>query len=165
MPRKKKDGRHINYYIDRKLHQRLERYAEDNGQSMTTALERILKEHLDRYAPEEMAKPDLSGFCSNCNLLVPSDRCPLCGNRHVRPPKEDDYCYLTETESIWAGALSDVFSENQIPFLTKNWLGIGLAAKIGPSLERVGFYVPFSHYAIAKELEEGFFSADIPDQE
>ena len=47
MPRKKKDGRHINYYIDRMIYERLEEYADEKGQTMTTALERILKHFFD----------------------------------------------------------------------------------------------------------------------
>lgn len=54
MPRKKKDGRFINYYIDRKIFERLEHYAHAKGQQMTTAIERILLEYLDRY---EAANP------------------------------------------------------------------------------------------------------------
>ena len=42
MPRQKKDGRHINYYIDRKVYEELEAYAQEKGQTITTALERIL---------------------------------------------------------------------------------------------------------------------------
>ena len=49
MPRKKKDGRFINYYIDRHIFERLERYAHAKGQQMTTAIERILLEYLDKY--------------------------------------------------------------------------------------------------------------------
>lgn len=48
MPRAKKDGRFINYYIDRQLYERLQAYADEKGQTVTTALERILKEYLDR---------------------------------------------------------------------------------------------------------------------
>ena len=44
MPRQKKDGRHINYYIDRKVFEELEEYAQEKGQTMTTALERILSQ-------------------------------------------------------------------------------------------------------------------------
>ena len=46
MPRQKKDGRHINYYIDRKVFEELESYAQEKGQTMTTALERILSQFL-----------------------------------------------------------------------------------------------------------------------
>ena len=47
MPRAKKDGQHINCYIDRILCERLKAYADEKGQTMTTALERILKQHFE----------------------------------------------------------------------------------------------------------------------
>ena len=53
MPRKKKDGRHINYYIDRVIFERLEEYADEKGQTMTTALERILKQFFDKTDEEK----------------------------------------------------------------------------------------------------------------
>ena len=57
MPRQKKDGRHINYYIDRMIYERLEEYADEKGQTMTTALERILKQFFDK-TDEEKRKSD-----------------------------------------------------------------------------------------------------------
>ena len=56
MPRKKKDGRHINYYIDRMIYERLEEYADEKGQTMTMALERILKDFFDRPETEQTGK-------------------------------------------------------------------------------------------------------------
>ena len=56
MPRAKKDGRHINYYIDRTIFERLQSYAEEKGQPITVALERILKEHFDRCDIENSQK-------------------------------------------------------------------------------------------------------------
>ena len=53
MPRKKKDGRHINYYIDRVIFERLEEYADEKGQTMTMALERILKQFFDKTDEEK----------------------------------------------------------------------------------------------------------------
>lgn len=53
MPRKKKDGRHINYYIDRMIYERLEEYADKKGQTMTMALERILKQFFDKNDEEK----------------------------------------------------------------------------------------------------------------
>ena len=47
MSRPKKDGININYYIDRKLVEKLRDCAEEKGQTMTMALERILKEYFD----------------------------------------------------------------------------------------------------------------------
>lgn len=56
MPRKKKDGRHINYYIDRMIYERLEEYANEKGQTMTMALERILKDFFERTETEQTEK-------------------------------------------------------------------------------------------------------------
>ena len=53
MPRPKKDGRHINYYIDRMIYERLEEYADEKGQTMTMALERILKQFFDKTDEEK----------------------------------------------------------------------------------------------------------------
>ena len=49
MPRPKKDGVYINYYIQKDIKDRLDRYCEDVGQTNTTAIERILKQFLDEY--------------------------------------------------------------------------------------------------------------------
>lgn len=160
MPRKKKDGRYINYYIDRQVYERLEQYADEKGQQMTTAIERILKDYLDQYESEQKQKGESLMYCQNCNILVNHTQCPLCGSKQLREPDVGDYCYLAEKDSIWAGALSDVLTQNSVPFVTKNVLGAGLAAKMGPMLERTRFYVPYSHYETAQSLEEGFFSVN-----
>ena len=49
MAREKKDGRFINYYIKREVYEELKKYAEEKGQTMTTALERILEEYWKNY--------------------------------------------------------------------------------------------------------------------
>ena len=160
MPRKKKDGRYINYYLDRKIYERLERYADKKGQQMTTALERILKEFLDKYDPESTNKGGLSMFCPNCNLLTPQSCCPACGNKDLRNPTDLDFCFLCEKEVIWAAPLSDILDDHHIPYVTRNVLGAGLAAKIGPALEKVRFFVPYSYLEAAQKLDAEFFSAE-----
>lgn len=49
MARPKKDGVYINYYIQKDIKDRLDRYCEDVGQTNTMAIERILKQFLDDY--------------------------------------------------------------------------------------------------------------------
>lgn len=49
MVRAKKDGCHINYYIDRRIKERLDKYSESVGQTNTMAIERILKKFFDEY--------------------------------------------------------------------------------------------------------------------
>ena len=58
MPRQKKDGRHINYYIDRRVFEELEAYAQEKGQTMTTALERILSQFLEQRGKENNIDED-----------------------------------------------------------------------------------------------------------
>ena len=56
MARPKKDGRHINYYTDRMIYERLEEYADEKEQTMTMALERILKDFFERTETEQTEK-------------------------------------------------------------------------------------------------------------
>ncbi len=47
MPRAKKDGEKISFYIDRRVMDDLRAYAEQKGQTVTMAMERILRAFLD----------------------------------------------------------------------------------------------------------------------
>ena len=159
MPRPKKDGRFINYFLDRSIYDRLKAYAEDKGQSMTTAIERILSAHLDQYEQEHPASASEPRYCESCGILTETGRCPSCGSRELRVPLPGDYCFLTEKELLWSNAMEELLTDNGIPTVTKNTLGAGLPSKIGAMQERVRFYVPYLKLKQAKALEEEFFSA------
>lgn len=62
MPRAKKDGQHINCYIDRTLCERLKAYADEKGQTMTMALERILKQYFESENKEAIDKDDMEAL-------------------------------------------------------------------------------------------------------
>lgn len=49
MAREKKDGRHINLYIEREIIEQLENYCDEVGQTKTVAIERALKQYLEEY--------------------------------------------------------------------------------------------------------------------
>lgn len=49
MPRKKKEGKFLNIKLCADVYDRLENYSEELGQTKTIAVERILREHFDRY--------------------------------------------------------------------------------------------------------------------
>ena len=49
MSREKKDGKRINFYMDRKVLEMLDQYCDEVGQTKTIATERILQEHLETY--------------------------------------------------------------------------------------------------------------------
>lgn len=48
MARQKKDHKAFNIRMDAAIFDTFEKYAEDKGQTKTIAVERILKEHLER---------------------------------------------------------------------------------------------------------------------
>ena len=48
MARQKKDGKLVNFYMDVKLVEELEKYCEETGMSKTTAVERFIKEGLEK---------------------------------------------------------------------------------------------------------------------
>lgn len=154
MARKKKDGRFINYYIDRLIYERLERYADDKGQPVTAALERILDESLTRYEQESAS---VERYCPNCHILIRAHRCPLCDRKWLEPPLPEDYCLLGDKDAVWAGVLEDCFRQNGVPYLTQNTLGAGLTSKMGNLFERIKFYVRYDAFRKAQELEEALF--------
>lgn len=53
MARAKKDGIHINYYIEKHVKEMLDEYCDDVGQTNTLAVERILSSYLENYFSEK----------------------------------------------------------------------------------------------------------------
>ena len=47
MARQKKDGRSVNFYLDRTIMEKVEVYAVENGHTLTKAVERLLEKALD----------------------------------------------------------------------------------------------------------------------
>ena len=97
-------------------------------------------------------------YCPHCHILTVNTRCPICLTKDVREPREDDYCFLTEKEKLWAPTLEDILRQNDSPFIEQSVLGAGLTARLGLSFERVRVYVPYACYEKARELAHGFFS-------
>ena len=53
MAREKKDGKKVSFYFDAELYERLKAYAEEKGQPVTTALERIVRKALEEIVKSE----------------------------------------------------------------------------------------------------------------
>ena len=58
MPRQKKDGVNINYFIRRDVKEKLDTYCEDVGQTATMAIERILDDYLTKYMADKESASD-----------------------------------------------------------------------------------------------------------
>ena len=56
MARAKKDGEKISLYMDREILQDIRAYAGEKGQTVTMAMERILRTHLDEEKANKSTK-------------------------------------------------------------------------------------------------------------
>jgi hypothetical protein len=58
MPRQKKDGRYLNLYLNRALHEEFEQFCETLGQTKTVASERALRMYMDtmKQNPEQIMR-------------------------------------------------------------------------------------------------------------
>lgn len=58
MPRPKKDGRYLNLYLDKALHDEFEQFCESLGQTKTVAAERAFRMYIDamKQNPEQLLK-------------------------------------------------------------------------------------------------------------
>lgn len=59
MPRPKKDGHYINYYIARDVYDTLQAYAEEKGQTTTLAIERILRKYFEEQGYSSNKEPKI----------------------------------------------------------------------------------------------------------
>ncbi len=97
-------------------------------------------------------------YCERCSRIYSGVNCPQCGSSAGRAPSSSDLCFLIEKASMWAQMLEDILIDNAIPYITKNRMGIGLALKVGPSLERVRFFVPYEYLTAAADITAVLFS-------
>ena len=104
-------------------------------------------------------------YCEKCRILFGDSEatCPICGNRKIRRPDPDDDCFLIEKEVLWGEMLADVLTQNNVPFYYRKALGAGVAAYVGPLLERYSFYVPYAHISDAQNIVDELFSASFED--
>lgn len=54
MPRTRKDGKHLNIFIQSDIYDELDRYSKEKGQTKTIAVERILKSFFDSQSIEKI---------------------------------------------------------------------------------------------------------------
>lgn len=59
MGRSKKDAKVLNIKLDRNIYDRFERYADELGQTKTTAIERILSKHLDEFEKKQRTETNI----------------------------------------------------------------------------------------------------------
>ena len=105
----------------------------------------------------------MSRYCENCQLVYDGDRCPACGSKKGREPRETDSCFLCEKQILWGEVLEDALKQNGIPVVFRKRLGIGLALKVGPMMEWVKVYVPYARLEESRAIVETLFESGDAD--
>ena len=74
----------------------------------------------------------------------------------------EGYEFLIEKEEIWARVLTEVLSDNGVPFVTRSVLGAGFVLKTGMQ-EIIRIFVPAEFLEKARELCDELFSQDFAE--
>ena len=98
-------------------------------------------------------------YCHECHKPYLEEICPVCGEKLPLASSDDD-CFLVEKQKLWADMLEEVLIHHHIPYYCEQSMGAGMSLKVGPMLETVQFYVPYSHYHEAMECVNTLFKEE-----
>ena len=96
-------------------------------------------------------------YCPNCCRFREMDRCPMCGEKHLRAPAMGDLCFLEDVDFVWSGMLEDVLRQNSVDFISRTDRSASVAAEIGRMGQRVRYYVRYEDYSQARDLADSLF--------
>lgn len=92
----------------------------------------------------------------------------MCGHvlrrmrqKRLRAAKDEDFCFLTEADTMTCGMLETCLKQENIPFAAIP-CGTGVRTAFGRHLENSKIYVPFAAYRQASEITDTF-SRDLTD--
>ena len=93
-------------------------------------------------------------YCSKCSIIFKThNRCPLCNNKKIRVPLENDAVFLAYIKDFYdAGMLANMLKENEIPYIKKANTVDFRAISGGFSYGSYDFFVPYGAYEKSKEL-------------
>ena len=97
-------------------------------------------------------------YCESCQIAFSDNRCPFCGSKKIRQPVANDPCFLCEKQIVWGEMLEEALKNNDIPVMIKKRWGAGMALKVGPMMEQVRIFVPFSCLEDSKRIASELFS-------
>ncbi len=72
MSRPKKDGQRVSLFLDRQVMERLRAYADERGQTVTTAMERLIMAKLNDIDAGEDDPPSIDGSVTVCGGIKPN---------------------------------------------------------------------------------------------
>ena len=100
-------------------------------------------------------------YCEQCKRLTEEEgRCPVCGNKRLRLPADEDWCRVYEGIQIWADMACDVLKQNGISALVQSSRGAAMAVLTGMYSDTCEVYVAYKDYSRADEIMRELFSPD-----
>lgn len=98
-------------------------------------------------------------YCEKCRILCDDTRCPRCGYKYVRPPKQEDYVFLAEKEYPWSEILEQALKDENIPVVTNDAVaGAWITTRLGARFERSQLFVPYRDLERAAQIMTDMFS-------
>ena len=84
-------------------------------------------------------------YCPHCHLVYKSQVCPSCGTRG-RLSTPDDLIFFIAADYFTSARVEGYLNEEEIPYLKKGELGVGLTSRIGLSFEYQRFFIPLKAF-------------------
>lgn len=84
-------------------------------------------------------------YCGICKILCYEEACVACGTVEIREVTSDDYCFLLESQTVFAEMLETALAENDIEVAMVPF-GNGTRSAFGLDLGNYKIYVPYKHY-------------------
>lgn len=102
-------------------------------------------------------------YCLQCHHIFQDETCPYCHSRKIRPVEDEDYCFLTYQQYIWAKMLEEYLDKSHIDYQYQKDMGSGLSLEAGPMLENYSFYVSYKDYYQTKNIVDNMFKTQSND--
>lgn len=97
-------------------------------------------------------------YCEKCHTLIPQPYCGACGNKLLRAPNSDDYCFLIEADNLFGEMFKGILEDESIPYVDTP-AGNGVRSRFALRLDRLKIYVPYAFYDRADEILKDIFSS------
>ena len=104
-------------------------------------------------------------YCPSCASVFENEeavnpKCPICHSHRLREAREEDICLFAEYDAVMATVVTDLLTQENLPFLTRPIYGAGISAITGQTLDSIRFYTRYPYYALAVDFMEHMFPVE-----
>ena len=88
-------------------------------------------------------------FCEKCNFASEQEFCPVCGSEKLREVKDDDFCFLADSEISPCEAMTDIFDEEGIAYVKVPY---GTGSRLALPQSRYRLYFQYRSLELVKRI-------------